>query len=327
MKLPYFQLEAQLAKGFAPVYIISGDELLLKQDAIELIRQATLRAGFTERLRLTVENAGDLQNQLYANSLLAEKRFIELDLRDHLPAKAAAAVLQEYSGSDVTVLVIDMGKIDDKIARSAWYKTLEKIGIVIAVWPISRDQLPQWIMQRARKYKLQLDKSALNLLADYFEGNLIAASQAIEKLYLLQPEGMITGQLIQTLLTDESHFTVFDFIDSLIGGDLARALHILKHLRDEGIEPTIILWAITRELRLLADYAAQIKNGTSYDALFQKQRIFARKQPLYKRFLTHFSTQDCTNHLLYANYIDKIIKGAVKDQIWNNLELFCLRMV
>jgi DNA polymerase-3 subunit delta len=328
MKLTYLQLEAHLTKKLAPIYLISGDELLLKQDATQWIRKSAKQAGFVERIRLSAMEPDQLYSLLYSSSLLAEKRLIELDCRESTPNKIMGKILQEYAdnpASDLILLIIT-DKLDAKLARSAWVKSCEKSGVLVAIWPIPREQLPQWIQQRARKYKLQIQPDAANLLADYVEGNLIAAAQALEKLYLLKWEKPVDAELIQSILSDESHFTIFDFIDSLIAGDKLRSLHILEHLKEEGIEPTLILWGITRELRVLADYAKQIQQGYTLAQLFQQQRIFPRRQAAIRRFLNTFKAADCFHLLTHAAEIDKVIKGAVKGDSFECLQLFCLRM-
>lgn len=331
MKLTYFQLEQHLKTQLAPVYIISGEELLLKQDAINIIRKAAKLAGLNERIRITPEAGFDweeLYSMLYSTSLLAEKRLIELDFRDISPNKTAAKILESYGEKTVSdnVLLIDIGKIDDKISKSAWYKSLDKTGMVVAIWPIPREQLPQWIINRAKKYKLQINMDAANLLADYVEGNLVAAAQTIEKIYLFKQEGAIDSSLIQTIITDESRFTVFDFIESLISGNKAKSLHILEALKQDGTEPVLILWAITRELRMLIEMSQQLKQGLTYENIFQKHRIFAKRQNTVRKFLSNASTEKCLNHLPHAAEIDRMIKGSIPGNVWEALQLFCLRV-
>jgi DNA polymerase-3 subunit delta len=331
MKLTYAQLETHLAKQLAASYVISGDELFLKQDVVFLLRKAAKKAGFNERIRLSHEACADakqLYAALYSTSLFTEKRLVELDFGDHLPNKAISTILQTYAeqpASD-TILLLEMGKLDDKTTKNAWYKIFDKIGMTLALWPIPREQLPQWIQQRAHKYKLQFTQDALRLLADYVEGNLIAAAQTMEKIYLLQPKQAVDIELLQNILTDQSQFSIFDFIDSLLAGKSARSLHILENLKADGVEPTLILWAITRELRLLAEFAKQIAQGAGYEQLFQKQRVFFKRQPLIRQFLTRFSAKDCWQQLHAATEIDQIIKGVYKGNVWNSLELFCLRL-
>lgn len=331
MKLTFFQLEPQLSKSLAPAYIISGEEIILKQDAAQLIRRAAKAAGFSERVRISPEAGFDwdqLYSLLHSPSLMGEKKLIELDFRDGLPSKSASAILEEYARqpSSDNLLLIDCNKVDDKIAKSAWYKALEKCGINVAIWPIPHEQLPKWIIQRAKKYKLTLQPEAAALLADYVEGNLIAASQTLEKIYLLKPEGNVDTTLIRSILADESRYNVFDFIDALTAGECSRAIDMLTNLREEGLEPILVLWAITRELRLLADLSQKQKQGSTLDTLFQQNRIFARRQISIRRFLGKYSFQDCWRLLEQASSLDKIIKGAAPGNVWDALQLFCLKM-
>ena len=330
MKLTYFQLENHLAKSLAPLYLISGDELLLKQDALQWIRKAAKNAGFCEHLRLSSAAGEDqLYGLLHSISMLSAKRIIEVDCRDHAPNKVSGKILQEYADnpSSDTLLLLDTGKIDAKLAKAAWIKSCEKSGVQVSIWPILRDQLPEWIQARARKYKLQIQPDAARLLADYVEANLIAAAQTIEKLYLLKSQHPIDASLIQSLLTDETCFSIFDFIDSLIAGDKSRTLHILEKLKEEGIEPVLILWGITRELRQLANYTQQLNDGTRMEELFRKERIFSRREAPVRHFLRKFTTVDCHRFLTHAAELDQVIKGAIAGNIWENLQMFCLRCI
>jgi len=331
MKLNYYQLEQHLSTKLAPVYIVSGDEIFLKQEAIDQLRKTVKAKGFVDRTRIIPEAGFDweaLFSMLYSSSLLAEKRLLEFDFRDSLPNKTASAILKEYAGkiNHDNILIIDIAKADDKISKSAWFQALEKIGVVITIWPIPREQLPQWIMNRARRYKLSFTTEAANHLADYIEGNLIAAAQTIEKIYLLQPQKTVDAALLHTILTDESRFTVFDFIETVIAGNQTRMLHILENLRFEGAEPILILWALTRELRLMASLATQLQSGQTLESLFQKNRIFARRQAAVRRFLGKFSAPDCWQMLSHALEIDKMVKGVSPGSSWDGLQLFCLRM-
>lgn len=330
MKLTYFQLEQQINKQLAPAYIIGGDELLARQDAANLVRKAAKAAGFSERVKLAPEAGFDweqLFSLLNSGSLLAEKRIIELDFTSAAPNKTAAPILCDYAErpSPDVLLLITTSKIDDKMTKSAWYKALDKIGVSVAIWPVTRDQLPQWISTRAKKYKLQIQPDAINLLADFVEGNLSAAAQAIEKLYLLKPEHAIDCAMVKTALTDESAFSVFDLVEHALSGDKARTLHILENLKNDGTEATLVLWSLTRELRLLADMAREQKEGKTLEYLFQKYRIFTKRQPALRRALNHLSPEKCWQHLMHATHIDTLIKGAAPGDAWNALQLLCLR--
>lgn len=331
MKLTNYQFEQHLAKKkLHPIYLLSGDELLLKQDASHTLRQLAKEQGFDERVRFNPDTNSaweQLHPTLYTNSMFASQRLIELDFRDHTPNKSAAATLVSYAKNPTPgqLLVIDMGKADSKLQKSDWYRAIESSGVVVTLWPISREQMPAWLIKRARQQQLRLQTDAAQLLSDFVEGNLVAAAQTLEKLALLQPPGSIDTSLMQTVLNDESRFTVFDFVDSLLNTDAARRLHILQSLREDGVEPVLILWGISREWRQLAQMALQQLQGASFDTICQQHRIFARRQNLVQRYLRSHSVANCSSMLSHCVLIDQIIKGAQPGDPWEALALFCLR--
>lgn len=332
MKLTYFQLSPHLAKKLLPAYIVSGEDRLLKQEAITLIRKAAQKAGFSERLRLASESGFDweqLHSFLFSTSLLASKQLLELDIETSTPNKAGSSIICDYmkNPSPDQILLIDLGKADAKITKTAWYKAIEKDGAVITIWPMPRDQLPKWMSERAKKAGISLTHDAANMLSEYCEGNLSSAAQAIEKLTLLNLDKQIDARIVMKALHDESRFNIFDFVEALFIGDKKRSLHILDSLQADGTDPVLVLWALTREIRLLSTMARELKSGTSYEALYQKHRVFARRQATIRRFLSSASEEFCHQLITQAASIDRTIKGAASGNPWQSLQLFCLRLV
>src|SRR3989304_76441 len=91
MQLHANQLEAQLKRALAPIYLLSGDEPLLLEECCPAIRRAAQAQGCAERQVLTVEPGFDW-NGLYAStqslSLFAARRLIELPLPTGTPGGA-----------------------------------------------------------------------------------------------------------------------------------------------------------------------------------------------------------------------------------------------
>ena len=119
--------------------------------------------------------------------------------------------------------------------------------------------------------KLQADQESIQLLAEWTEGNLLATQQAIEKLQLLYPEQSITRDAMESMLNDNARFTVFDLSNATLVGDAYRVTRVLSHLKFEGIEPTLILWALSREIRNLVQLLDQKERGTPINELLQKE--------------------------------------------------------
>jgi DNA polymerase-3 subunit delta len=332
MKIAYQQVEQHLSKKLAPIYLISGDELLLIQETVSLIREAARKTGFTERTSLSVEAGSDWSKQLHAEahslSLFATKRIVELHLAGTKPNVTTGKILKEIAANPIadTILIISTNKLDSKTEQTAWFKALDKAGVTITIWPIAIDQLPQWIMQRAKKTNLAMTADAAKRLAEQVEGNLLAAAQEIEKLGLLHLTGTIDVQAIEQTVTDNARFDIFTLVECALSGNSPRAIRILENLEAEDAEPLLVLWALTREVRTLAELAYQAKQGVALGSLFSKYRIWEKRQPAVRRFLQQHSVASCWNLLSQSAQIDRLIKGARPGNIWSELQQLTLRI-
>lgn len=332
MKLALQQLEQHVTKTLAPIYWISGDETLLVQEALDFLRVCAQKNGFTERNRILTEPSNEWGKLLYADahslSLFAEQRILELDLRGVKLSAANNEILQKYAENPAknTLLLIQSNKLDTKTEQTKWYKAIEKHSVMISVWPVTTEQLPQWLIQRAKKVQLTLTPPAAMRLAQQVEGNLLAAAQEIEKLSLLQPQGIIDEPTLEEMSANYTHFDVFHLVDSILLGNRQRALQILKNLLAEDTEPVLIIWALTRELTTLAEIHQEMRKGTALTALFGSFRIWEKRQPAVRAFLKRCSLESCWELLLQAAQIDRVIKGVEVGNVPDELERLALGM-
>ena len=74
-------LGPQLNKNLAPVYLLFGQEPLLVEESVDLIRSAAHEQGFVERTRFTLEAGFDwasLTQSSQSLSLFSQQRLLEL---------------------------------------------------------------------------------------------------------------------------------------------------------------------------------------------------------------------------------------------------------
>ena len=53
---------------------------------------------------------------------------------------------------------------------------------------------------------------------------------------------------MQASIGDSARFDMFQLGEAALGGDVPRALRILGGLRSEGVEATLVLWSLAREI-------------------------------------------------------------------------------
>lgn len=258
MQVKFEQLSKELARGLKSIYLISGDDTLLVEEACDEIIAAARAEGFTERSIHHVE-AGfhwyDITNAAASVSLFAERKVIDLRLGPGKFDKEASQVLRDWCVADAispdNLLLLRTDRLQPKQRSAAWFKAIERVGRVILIWPINARDMPRWLEIRLAKRGLSMDREGLNYLAERVEGNLLAAAQEIEKLALQDLVQPISQQTLIAALEDTSKFTSFDLVDAAMAGDSYRTRKILHSLKQEGVSLFAILGALTSQLRRL----------------------------------------------------------------------------
>jgi DNA polymerase-3 subunit delta len=320
VKIPAAQLPSALAKSLLPCYLVSGDEPLLAQEALDTIRAEARRRGFGAR-EVHVVTTGFDWNEIAAAagslSLFAEKRILELKVPTGKPGRdgsAAIADLMQQVGDDLMVLV-EAPRLD-KSASSKWVKEIEAVGAHVQVWPVGPRELPGWIAARARAVGLKPDRDAVNLLVDRVEGNLLAAHQEIEKLRLLLGDGPVSGADVENAVADSSRFDVYKLTDAAVEGKAARAIRMLGRLRGEGVEPVIVVWALTRELRTLARVAEMVQTGSDLGAALQRAGVWRTRQASVRSCVARHAASDFYRLLQITRRADAAAKGQMRVDPW-----------
>ena len=321
MKIRANQLSSHLKNSLAPCYLVTGDEPLLVDEALDDIREAARARGFGNR-ELHVATTGFDWGQLTAStgnmSLFAEQRIVELRLPTGKPGRAggdAIVSLVEQSGPEL-LFIVTGPKLDGSASRSRWAKAIDKRGVTLPIWPISVRELPGWIANRMRQAGLQPDREAVAMIADRVEGNLLAAGQEIEKLRLLLGEGKVTAGDVSNAVANSSRYDVYKLTDAAIAGDARRAVRILGGLRAEGVEPVIVMWAITRELRTLATLDDAVRQGQDLGSAMQAARVWNNRQGLMRSCVSRHRHGEFHKLLKASGRADAAAKGQRFGDPW-----------
>jgi DNA polymerase III subunit delta len=316
LKLAAEQLPAALARGVAPVYLVSGDEPLTVGECADAIRAAARAAGYAERRVFFIErgfNWDELRHETQALSLFAERRLMELRMPSGKPDKGAELLkdLAERPPPDVVCLIV-AGKLDGKTADAPWVRAIEQHGVLVRIWPVTAATLPGWLAARARALGLKLEPAAAQLILDRVEGNLLAAKQELDVLGLLAGGAPIGAELVMRAVGDSARYDVFQLGEAAAAGDARRALHVLTGLRNEGVEPTLILWALVRELRGL--FQARERDRLGSRSPGSGWNLAAKPSP---RALGRLKKMPLARLLREAGRTDRIIKGLAPGDAWS----------
>ena len=331
MKLRPDQLSANLSRSLMPVYLISGDEPLQLGEAADAVRTEARRQGFSDRVVMD-QGASFDWNELAAVaseiSLFAERRVIDLRLSSSKIGKEGSSAVAAYCDNPPAddLLLITCPKLEKAQTNAKWVKAIERIGALVQVWPVEPVQLPRWIEQRLRSRGLTPDREVAAILAERVEGNLLAAAQEVEKLLLLNGPGPLGVEQMLAAVADSARFDVFGLVDAALQGNIARVTRMLEGLQGEGLAPPVVLWALAREIRMLASIRYAIDQGMSGEQILAKHRIWDKRKPLVKKGLQRFPLRVWRQLLLECSRTDRIIKGQERGDPWQALTRIATRM-
>jgi DNA polymerase-3 subunit delta len=335
MQLRPEALDGQLAKGLAPLYVITSDEHLLALEAADKIRRAARAHGFSERDVLTVERNfkwGELLAANQAMSLFGDKKLIELRIPGGKPGKDGSAALQSYAKdlNPDNLTLITLPKLDWQTAKAAWVGSLQQAAVYVEIPNIERPALPAWIGMRLASQQQSADRQSLDFIADRVEGNLLAAHQEIQKLGLLYEPGKLTFEQVQDAVLNVARYDVFKLSEAMLAGDPARLVRMLEGLKGEGEALPLVLWAVSEEIRTLLKLKSGMAQGRPLGALLKEYRIWGPRERMMEPALRRVSLPTLGAAMQEAAQVDRMVKGLRAKQFagdaWDAMLQLALRV-
>lgn len=322
------QLSAQLREGLRACYFLTGNEPLLIQESADAIRATASAQGFEEHFSVTIDAQTDWDAifvSCQSLSLFTQRQTLTLQLPENGPNAAIAEQLVKLSTllhSDI-LLVLRLAKLTKAQENSAWFKALSTQAVMVPCQTPEQAQLPRWVASRAKAMKLSVDDAAIQLLCYCYEGNLLALSQALERLSLLWPDGKLTLPRVEAAVNDAAHFTPFHWVDALLAGKSKRALHILHQLEKEDSEAVILLRTLQRDLLTLL-HLQRNQAKQALRTLMDQQRIWQNRRALFTEALQRLDAQRLQRAVHLLAELELSMKQDYGQNLWPQLETLSL---
>lgn len=331
MRISTEQLQQHLARELKPLYAVFGDETLLALEASDRIRAKARAEGYTEREVLTADAGFGWSELAFAGnsqSLFAARRILELRIPTGKPGSDGSEALQRHCESPPqdTVTLITLPGLDWRAQKAGWFEALDRAGVVIEAKPVARKALPEWLAGRLKAQNQEADTETLDFIADRVEGNLLAAHQEVQKLALLFPAGGIAYEQAREAVLDVARYDVFNLGEALLEGDVLHLARMVDGLKGEGVAPPLVLWAIAEEIRAIGRVVNGIAAGGTPPQLWREAKVWGNShQQLMQQNCRRFSGEQVEAALLHAAKADRMVKGLIRGDVWDELLQLALR--
>ncbi|NAR36703.1 DNA polymerase III subunit delta [Acinetobacter haemolyticus] len=308
MKLDYVQALKRVVEARG-AWIMHGQEPLLEQNLLDAFRKSWQEQE-VERQRYDISSANDWKNVFNAlNSLSLFSQQLAIEVHGNVkPDANGIKQLKSYiQHNEHNLLLIVLPKQDSSSLKSAFFQVVEANGVVVpltANYPQDRQRI---LSIEADKLGIQLNNDAWQWLMQHHEHNLLAAKNSLMRVADTFPDiKQIQIEQLYACLQDQSRYTTYDLSDALLTGNLAQSVKIYQYLLAAGEPDSLILWTLSKEMRLLMQLFEQPQNALQLG-------IWKTKVSLYQQALRRLNPRQFLKwpELLLA--IDAAIKGRSKE--------------
>ena len=308
MKLDYLQALKRIddARG---AWVLHGQEPLLEQNLVDAFRQSWQKQDI-ERQRYDISSVSDWKNVFNAlNSLSLFSTQLAVEVHGNIkPDASGLKLLKSYLQQDSNnLLLVVMPKQDASSLKSSFFQTVEANGVCVALtanYPRDRQQI---LAVEAQKLGIQLANDAWQWLEQHHEHNLLAAKNSLMRVRDTFPDlEQIQIEHLYACLQDQSRYTTYDLSDAFLAGNLAQSIKIFQYLTASGEPMSLILWSISKEMRLLMQLFEQPQHALQLG-------IWKNKVSIYQQAVRRLSPQTFLSWPALLLNIDAAIKGVSQD--------------
>jgi DNA polymerase-3 subunit delta len=271
-----------------PVYVVTGEEQLLRDEVIAALRSAALAGGVAEfnEDKFTAGEADVEQVVSAARTvpMMAPRRFVLVRGAERWEGAESASSpfdrLLAYAQSPVesTCMVVTAAKLD---GRRKFALIARKAGYVVACDPLDARALPSWIAERCGRAGHAVDREAAELIAALVGPQLSQMSDAIERLSLyVGPGAPIDERAVGECVARIRSADTWALVDAVRSRDLGLALRTLADAYDPRDRGIMLLGALAWSIRQLARFQAALRAGATEEQAAQVSGVFQRGRAL-----------------------------------------------
>jgi DNA polymerase III subunit delta len=261
--------------GLKPAYLIMGADEAKIGAALRRLRARAESEGGEGSLESFDPADGQgppdteaLVAALPAMSLMASRRYL---VADHLE-RAGAKQVKELAAAlgslppDVTVVLVhrDGGERAVKGFSDLRASVKRAGGEVLAYDAPRANQLPAYLVQRAKARGLDLDADAARLLVERMGPETMRLENELERLAIWAGEGgSVTLADLEAMVADTSEEVSWALSDSVVAQDAAGALRAAERLAAQGEAVTGLIYQASKRLRAAHAAVLAMESGTS----------------------------------------------------------------
>jgi DNA polymerase-3 subunit delta len=308
-----------------PVWLLLGEERLMRDQALDAITKAALAGGLaefnTDKFTAGETDADKILAATRTVPMMAKRRLVLVRSLDRWDGVAEASDdakslppldrLAEYAKEpiDSTCLVLVANKLD---GRRKLVTLAKKQGFVVDCATLSPRELPGWIKARAKEKGHAIDGDVADLVAEIAGPELAALDDVLERLSLYSgPSNPITEEAVSACVTRVRLADTWKLVDAASQKDLGAILALLADVYDPRDRGLPLVGAIAWSLRQLLKLDSALRQGASLDEAARRAGIYpAFRAREHARKLKAFRPRELERWLVVVQETDAALKSS-----------------
>jgi len=324
------QMLAQLIqKKCAPLYILVGQDNYLLEDSLNRIKSFIKTTYDCDEQLISIQSSEDwrtVAEEANSYSLFSDTVFLNIVYDKKTIDAASKKAINEYinTPNPRCFMVIRAPNLPAK--QLQWIANHEQVVVVMA-YPLSSDAMKTWIINQLKKNELQFEQQIPELIHQYTQGNMLACAQVIEKIALSNnKKQIINSKCALEHLSDQCDHSLFELSDACLAGQGDKVIHIIRQAANNKTEPTLVLWMITQEIRILLQLSFLLQQRIDMRTACSQIKIWPQRIGLYQAMSERLDPKALQKMLTLASRVDEQIKSSFSSQVWNTLERLSLSL-
>ncbi|PAF21902.1 DNA polymerase III subunit delta [Terribacillus saccharophilus] len=312
-------LKAIKKKDFSPIYLLYGTESYFMQDIKEKIeKQFALSDGTNvsvydleeTSIQEVIADAEEYPFFSEQKLILAYHPFFLKAKPDKSAVDHRLESLEQYVENPAAwttlVLLAPYEKVDE---RKKIIKSIKKTGQAVACLPVKEWDLSDWIVTLSKEHQIVLEDAVADLLIQEAGTDLSMLRGEIEKLALYAGEGSkITLDIAESLVSHQQTSSGLKLVDSLMAGDLAKAIYIFHDLIKLKEEPIALIALLASQFRTILHVKLLKHKGYNQAKMAEVTKVHPFVIKLALKREAHFSEEELKHILFLAAETDADLK-------------------
>jgi DNA polymerase-3 subunit delta len=132
--------------------------------------------------------------------------------------------------------------------------------------------------------------------------------------------------VVREAVMNVARYDALKLSEAMLSGERARLARMLEGLRGEGEAPPRILWILAEEIRAICRVQNGIAAGRPLADVLREARVWGdARQTLVSRAAKKLPRAALLAALEHAAKVDRVVKGVVKGDAWDELLQLGLR--